>query len=278
MTATLRDASQALARDWMLKGTFPPLNPDDPEEIAERAVYARCARLLNDAIAAAPPEPGWAEGRDAAAKVVRAKALECEALAASALTAGTAYAMRVASGACQKAEIEVRALQPPSAPTQAPEALTYGVQPHHRSGKRTSREVCEALLGAVGVLGALEKKTNAEIGKLLLDHVWASEDALGTARELLISEAVSRLAPELDNDADKNAAFQSRPAPEAKTAESEVGWIVLRKGQPRRLAGNHVFNTEAQALRYLVAGRMDPVRVRITPEPEPAPVEPEETR
>lgn len=58
---------------------------------------------------------------------------------------------------------------------------------------------CARLLDAVDTAEALKAKSNAEIGRLLLDHVWAEMD-LNSAAELVMSEAISRLAPDLEQE------------------------------------------------------------------------------
>lgn len=55
-----------------------------------------------------------------------------------------------------------------------------------------------ALLASMRVDDELKKMSNHEIALLLIDHIWSNE-VLGSPREMLLSEVISRLAPELNN-------------------------------------------------------------------------------
>lgn len=232
---TLREAAQEAEAALELM----PCDCNGGCRVGEAPHWFECSRCKAlTAIGAAlalPPEPGWAEGAEA----MREAAARAGGKAAAEWVLG---AGRAAIDDCVASAIG--ALPVPPATTTPRE-------------ERTPAEVCEALLGAVGVVGALEKKTNAEIGKLLLDHVWAHEEELGSGRELLLSEAISRLAPGLDPES---------PAPSSKPAESETGWIDPDDLQWFRMNGRPVtvYSTPGDSI----------TRVRITV--EPAPVEPEE--
>lgn len=70
-------------------------------------------------------------------------------------------------------------------------------EPKHRPSQISNLQM-RALLAAMRVDDELKKMSNHDIALLLIDHIWANE-VLGSPREMLLSEVISRLAPELNN-------------------------------------------------------------------------------